>query len=592
VPAGVVWLCGLHLVLLVAHSLVVPTWLGPDEPNHVDLAVGVREDRHYPAYDERHVDPGIRAALERFEFRRHARNLTAGEAPPRDARPTREALRDEGRSLDLGAMGRPGTGNHMAQHPPGYYALLAGLAEGVDVVTPGEGLGPVDREAGTLRWLSLLAAVPLPLVAWWVAREAGLAPGAATAAAVVPLAVPQLTHIAAVVNSDGLLVLVLGVLTGFVVRIARGATGMRTLAAAGLLSGAALLVKALAFVVPVWVLAAWAVGRRRATPPSDRPPTSPAAGSSAAGSSAAWSWLGPVAAYAACTLAVGGWWWIANLVRHGDISPSIEYATRLSDPPPGFRPDLGSWLRTWAPNMMQRYWGEFGWIDVALAGTLVVAATLWVAAGVVLAAGRALRDRRAGGSGPDLPVLGLLLAPTALLAVFVAANGYRLYREAGFAPLVQGRYLFGGLVGLATAVAAGWAALPAVVRGDGRRPAWAPRWTAVGFLVGALALQAVALGAMLDFWWGAPAASRGERLDALVAWSPWPSGLVWTVVALLPVVAGLTLVSLTRGRAGPAERCPAAASVPSVPCRCASSSSEVAPPATPPPPQPRASAPR
>jgi hypothetical protein len=265
-----------------------------------------------------------------------------------------------------------------------------------------------------------------------------------------------------------------------------------------------------------------------------------------------------VTVYAAGTLVVGGWWWVGNVLRYGDIAPSIEYATRLSDPAAGFRPDLGSWLRDWGPNMLQRYWGEFGWIDVGLAGILVVTASLVVAAGTVLAVARALRDRRTvpPAPGPDLPALLLLLAPTLLLTGFVAANGYRLYRNAGFAALVQGRYLFGGLVGLAVVVAAGWAGLPALWRGrrahaagGGRRDDRDPRlvrWTPVVFLLGATVLQVAAVTTMLEFWWGRSRASLGDRLDALAAWSPWPTEVVWTVVVLLPAVATLTLFLLAR----------------------------------------------
>lgn len=664
VPAAVLWLCALHLVLLVGHSLLVPAWLGPDEPNHADLVVALREDRHYPAYDDRDLDPGIRASLERFEFRRHARHLTADEAPPRGGRPSRDDLAEEGESLDLGALGRPGTRNHMSQHPPGYYAALAGLADAVDIVMPGEGLGSVDHELGVLRLLSLLAAVPLPLVAWWVAHQAGLSPRVGLAAAVVPLAVPQLTHIAAVVNSDGLLVLAFGILTGLVLRIARGAVDTLILAVAGLVTGGALFVKAFAFVVPVWVLAAFVVGRRRAVRPkhfAERETTG-------------WhSWAPPVAAYAAASLAAGGWWWVANLVRYGDISPSIEYATRFSDPDPGFRPDLGEWVRNWVPNMMQRYWGEFGWIDVALAGPVVVAATAFVVVGVAVASGRAVRDRRApgrvsegrmnradgvsgadgvrgaggagrgvggasaaGGPQPGLGLvdLALLLAPTGLLVLFVGANGYRLYREAGFGAMVQGRYLFGGLVGLAVVVAAGWSCLSTMLAGadsgrwsrlaastrggsparpsrrlragrlalanrsrghwsvtssigdsaldaegssppsaaapasDAASASYADRsvlaarsgdaagsWVAVWFLVGALVVQVVAVLSMLDFWWGVEDASLSERLDVLVAWSPWPTWVVRAVFVVLPALAALTLGALVRDarRAGPGQ---------------------------------------
>lgn len=548
-PPAVWWLCGLQLLLLVWQSLLVPTWRGPDEPNHADLVIALREGWHYPGYDERSLDPGIRASLALFDFGHDSRNLTAGEARPRTHRLTRGDLTNKGITMDLRVMGRPGTRNHMPQHPPGYYMLVAWLAAGADTVLPGDGFGSVDQEVGALRLLSLLVAVPLPLVAWWVARRAGAGPAGALAAAVVPLAVPQLTHIAAVVNSDALLVLLCGVLTAIVLRVAQGAVDTGTMVVAGLVTGAALFVKALAFVLPVWVLIAFAAGWRR----GDRPMPK-----HLRGADRRWPpWAPPVAAYAGTAVVAGGWWWIRNLVVHGDISPSIEYATRLDTPAAADAPGAIDWGR-WASDVVQRYWGAFGWIDVAVPETAVVVASAVVVVGVALALlpsrRRPVRARRAASAasataaasngssepgrsdaGSPLPpaVVGVLVAPTLLLAAFVAGNTYRLYQPGRVLAMVQGRYLFGGLIGLAVVVAVGWSRL-------GRR------WVPPAFLVAALALQTAAVLAMLRYWWGPPRGSLGDQLAALGAWSPWPAGVVGIVAGLTVGVAGVSVWAVIR----------------------------------------------
>ena len=62
---------------------------------------------------------------------------------------------------------------------------------------PGDGLPSLDREIGLLRLANVLLLVPLPLLAFgpWCARLGG-DDRARLVAAVVPLCVPQLAHVA------------------------------------------------------------------------------------------------------------------------------------------------------------------------------------------------------------------------------------------------------------------------------------------------------------------------------------------------------------------------------------------------------------
>lgn len=522
VPAAVAWLCGLNLLLLVGLSVLTPIWRAPDEPNHADLVVGVRETRAYPAYDGRDVDPGIRASFAYVFFGRRSAHLLADEALPPDERPSREDLRAAGESVDLSAMGRPGVGNHMPQHPPGYYVTMAAVTEVADRILPGKGFGPYDREVAFLRLISLLAAAPLPLVAWWVATVAGASRSTAVAASIVPVGIPQLTHISSAVNSDAASILCFAVATGLLVRVARGERKAPVLVALGAVTGLALFVKGSAVVLPALCVLAVALGlwsARAAAPLLGR-------------EGLLVRFAERMGLVGLLALACGGWWWIANVVRFGEYAPSIEYSTRLAPymtRPAGFEPSFSEWFEAWWFPLVRRYWGEFGWIDFALPRPALTAASYWVVLGLGLLLVGLLRRRSELGAATSL----MLLAPSVSLAVFFGLDSYQFYRIAGFMAGVQGRYLFGGLVGLAVAVAAGWQQI-------------AGRWTPLAFFAAAVVMQVLAVRAMLQFWWGAADASLSERVDAWLAWTPWPRPLTVAVVAALGLALVATAWALVR----------------------------------------------
>lgn len=514
-PPLLVWLLtACHVVLLVFHSVLVPTWRGPDEPKHVDLVVALAEDRVYPAYDQRVMDRGIRRSHSLVRYQEGSRHLRRDEAMPRADRPSRAELKESGQPADVELQGRPDL-NHMAQHPPVYYLYLAAGSLVTDAVFPGMGLGSYDQEVGLMRLLSLLLIVPLPLLAWATARLAHATEPAALAAAVVPLTIPQLTHVGAVVNNDALLVLLMGALTLLAVRFAAGHISRRSVVVAGALTGLALLVKAFAFVVPVWLAVAilWGCRRRGRR------------------------WVPVVAGYLGTAFVAGGWWWLGNLVRHGQLHPSTEYAKRLAEKPAGVDRDLSGWLADWLPNMSERFWGSFGWVEIPLPTPWTTAATALVVAGVAAAVVSRRRPI------PARTAVALML-PTLLLAALVFLSGFRLYRASTVAAMVQGRYLFGGLVGLSVLVAVGLGRLL------GRREPLLP----VLLLVAAAAMQLRAVATLFDAFWGEEGSRIVESLAAAGAWSPWPPwvlmGLtaVGTATAVATGVAALRFAGLGRRR--------------------------------------------
>ncbi|MPZ88544.1 MAG: hypothetical protein GEU81_10810 [Nitriliruptorales bacterium] len=300
---------------------------------------------------------------------------------------------------------------------------------------------------------------------------------ASLVAATAILAVPQFLHIGGAVNNDNLLNLLTALLAVVLVYVALGGTSPRTGIWVGVLLGGALLTKGFALALPPWVAAAYLLGwlrNRRARP------------------------LGFLVA-TGLSAAIGGWWWVRNVIVHGAIQPSVPLLPAV----PGFEPDpVAYWRDLFLPWLLERWWGSFGWIDTPLPRGLVLAASALLAAGVVAALMRPTGGERVG----RLDV-GMLLLPTVLTLPVVGYGAWSLYTLTGQPSGIQGRYLFAGLVGIAVVVAAGYA----------RMLPWLP----------ALALVAAA-------W---------MNIRAVVTWSPW-SGRILAVGGVVRIVFAVATLAV------------------------------------------------
>lgn len=488
-PVAVWLLCVVQLLAALAWSVTVPILRAPDEPAHVDLARHVASGAGYPDPGDKRVSAEMLAAgrVARFSAEPAARpdrdvRFRAGDAIPRRARPSFAAL--------AGSDAPSRVPNQMSQHPPLYYAAAAG------VLALAPETAPYDVQVWLLRALGALIVAPLPWLAWAAARWLVADQRAALAAATMPLTIPMLAHIGAAAGNDGLLAMLGGVFAVGLARLAAGDPTWRTGLVLGLSAGLGLLVKAFALswlvALPVAVVVAVRSGRVR-------PP--PAA------------WCGGLAA--ALAGLVGGWWYVRNLVRFGGVQPTLGPFPEVVD-----GPDVGEWLVLAASRLPLRFWGQFGWVEVALPWPVVWLAT----AGVVVAVVAALAARRApavGFRGPGTALLTPLVATAAVVLIGAA----RLYAVSEAPVGLQGRYLYGGVAGLAVVAGVGSAALA------GR---WA-RWLPVGLLGVATALHLLGGWLSLRHWWGpADPGTPVAALRSLLAWSPVPPSSV----------AGLGLVSV------------------------------------------------
>ena len=500
----VVWLItALHGIVLVLYALLFPPFRGPDEHLHIDLAFAVERDLRYPAFDELRVAQPVLRSLDLVRWAERSKDLLAEEAPPRGGRPSFSELGPWQPGLER---------NQLPQHPPLYYGLMAGGAAASGATAGGPEAPPFDDAVLGLRLLNVLLVLPLPVVAFLAARALGGPPVLGITAALLPLTVPQLSHIGSVVNNDNLLTLLIGALTVLLALVARGRLTWGITMAVGLVAGAALFTKGFALFVPVWILVVFLIGGRRRL----------------------WRAAGRAGVALAIAVAAGGWWWIRNLAVYGTLQPGIKL---LPPAEPGFTPDVLFLARRFAAWLPERFWGWFGWFDVRIPTAVVVVATTVLLAAVAVGILRRRRD----------PTLVALLFPAGALLLLTMRLSYGGYASTGQTPAIQGRYLFPALAGMAAVAAAGMVSV---------RRSWAP-WIPAATLVAAGAMHLVAVRTILPAYWGPPGGDVPSRIEALTAWAPWPPAAVYGMVAA-GVGAGIWLL-VWLGRAALRQHAPEAA---------------------------------
>lgn len=488
IPA-VVWAATAAIALAGAsYSLLIPDVHGPDERGHVDLTYQLSETWSYPSITESYYTEGA-SSIEDMPTPR-----PASMAPDR-----RASLADRGGSTPTDGP------NHIAQHPPLYYGVLAGLLTMAAPLTPGDPVGSAQTTVGLLRLLNVAMVAGVPIVAFLVARRAGSERRLATVAALVPLAVPGFVQIGGVVNNDNLLPVPLGLATLGLVSLLDGDRRSRTALLSGIAFGTAFLVKATAvfFAVPV-ALTVLVVARRSSLAVAAR----------------------LAALLATPVLLMTGWWYGPKLFREGRLMPSIQPELRddLASVPPDLRRDFWPWASRFLDWTTETFVGRAGLLEAELPTPVVVLSVLVFV--VLLTTGTVAVARR---GCPTRTVALVIVSPLLTLYAVQAAKSWPSYNpETNVAGLLHGRYLYGAMVPFAVVVGRGlW------VLAHRRR-----RWLAPGVLGAAVALQTVAAAATLDEFWGeGPGLAWGD-LDALVAWSPWPW---WFTVSIL----GATILALS-----------------------------------------------
>jgi uncharacterized membrane protein len=498
VPAVIWVLVALNGALLSMYALLFPPYTGFDEPQHVDMTLHVLrgETWPWPGPGELPLSRGVAASSNPVYF------------GPLNGHPyTNDPLPDRPRAT-IGQLDRtpkppvPNYPNQMVQHPPAYYGLAALVLKAwpgsVDDM-------PYDQVVGVLRLLSVLLMTPLPLLVWAGVKRLA-APTTAVAAAAFSLGIPGLTRVGANVQNDDLLILATSALLVALARVVTGDLSRRTAVFVGLFTALALFTKGFALVLPVVVLAAYALHRRAGVRPL--------------------TWA----------LGVGGVlgapWYVINVIRFGKIQPEglgpVADAAFRGKATPNVDHPLTGYVQHTSDLLVRRFWGAIGTPDLPglplwLAWSLTIAITVLIIVAMLA---------RRGGRGP----LSVMLMPIPLMLVIVVAGSLHWWRFNGGLPGVQGRYLYPGLLGLLAVVAIG---LTTVLRS---RRALAPL-LAIG---AAFVLQAWALVIILHNYW-VPGHDVVAGAKGVLHWSPWPPAVTALPFVAVVVLTPWALVLCARG---------------------------------------------
>lgn len=509
-------------------SVFTPLAEAPDEPAHLGLVLHVADTGRYPDHDGLAHTAGIFGICQDYATtskwcltpQERAAGIEVRARPREDAPP--KGQRQKWSDDDFGTP-VPDRLNQMPQHPPLYYAAMAAALRVERAVLPTQ--LAVDRELAFLRLLNVFIVLPIPWLAWSLARRLGAGDEVGVLAALVPLCVPQLTHIGATLNNDNLFVVLASVVMALLAGVARGDRSRRTLVLVGLMTGLALLTKGFGIVLLPVVIVAYGIG--------SFPSRSPIGRSARRGRHAWRAGRESLAALAVASV-VAGWWYGAKLVATGRVMPSIEDG-RLNarNRPPTFRPDLAEYVQTTVSRVVEGFWGAFGWRTVLLPTVVSAAATLLGVAAVALAFRRRARAD-ADGATINQARLAILLAPMTLLAVFVVVRSAVIYLQTGRLAFQQGRYLFAGLTSVAVVAAIGARHLL------GRRAVPAA-------ILGAFLMQGLAVAWCLDGWWWTDGAGLAGSFGAVVAWSGWPDPMAITILVLAPVALVVLARAARRG---------------------------------------------
>lgn len=477
--------------VLLLWATLSPPYATVDEPRHANSVIRLVQGGGWPP-------PREAVMLE-------ASAIAAAEAADRVPPAARSAVLDR----DRPESDTPRR-DWMNQHPPTYYAIVAGAVWTADALTPQPQRWDVTLLV--MRVVSaLFTAAAVPFVARSVLLVTGSAPAAVVGASTF-LMIPQLANTHSLVTNDSMITFLGSVLMFACLRAyVRPETLLSSAVLGGGVLGIGLLTKGLMLpavaVLAVFLLLA---GRRAGTGWRSR------------------FWIPLLGG--AIAFVIGGWWWVRNILVHGQIQSSNNRTPRADEPFDGY--STADFVLSVAVRLNRTFWGSIR-SQAAFDGSILVA--MGVAAGLVVVAALVFSRHRF--------LLLLVGVYPALVAALFTTNAFRIYWNSGALAGVQGRYLFSGLTFLALAVGLAWVELR-------RRSGRVPSMVAAG---AAIVAAATAFTAGYRFAFGVRWREEGTTLrDAYLAMvdagplAAWQHLLIVTLTAVAAVsfvVAMLRLVS-------------------------------------------------
>jgi len=519
-----VWLIVvLQAFLTFAMIVLYPAFQEPDEVAHVDYVLAHRHGDWFDGPGERAYQTGVIAARKLVPDSQFRTHVGGGTPPPRSSRKSFDAL-------GAGPLVTPFT-DQMVQHPPLYYALAAGFS----YLLPDFPQHRFDVQILWLRLFSLLLLLPVPVLIFNTARRLTGNENLALVAALMPLSMPSFLRTGASVTNDSVLVLFITVVVALLARVAWGDLSRRTALLVGLAWGGALLTKGFALALPPAIVLAYLVGAREPLRPR-----------------IVQAWPGAVIAGAVGS-AIGGWWWIRNVIVYGVVQPaglgplpdSLRQLALGHDRPGGGEVDFfGNFFRL----LGQRMWGSLGLIDIPtlphlLLRSLSLSWVLLVVAATVLGTGAFGGRVRGGISQWNAGRAITLIVPTVLIMAVMYFGARGTYLRGRQLPGIQARYLLPAVLGVAICVAVSLCVLA------GRFERWLPPI----LLTGAFGFLAASVFRVLDIEMSSANPDRVRRLtDALhflSGWSALPTKLTALLLATTVALAAVSVVAFWVGAA-------------------------------------------
>ncbi|MCY1692886.1 glycosyltransferase family 39 protein [Curtobacterium sp. SL109] len=475
--------------VLLCWAMITPIFQAADELQHVDAVMHL-------ALGYSWSDPGTMHLL--------AATAAAFQDPQQVSGLTWHQLLEQfpGRLQTFTAVPGVSAVNQMSQHPPTSYFIGAGVLRLVAF----ENLR-WDHAVLTLRLLSVILTLPLPLLAWATVRRVTTSPRAAVVGAIAILAIPQIAVIGSSVTNDAPVFLLSGAVTLVVVRVLTGDSRLLMIVLLAVLLGALLWMKGTALpVVPFVAIAVFVgvyhfQGLRRA--------------------------LLRTGLAAIISAGTGAWWWIHNLLLYGTLQPE-GFVSREPKPfPAGQGPDIPTYVATLWNRLSETFWGSPGRTAQFPMSQILIDVGTVLAIGVIVV----FAIRRHQNLMPAL-VLAVLPATFVLIETTKAWLGYQ---EMGVVGGTQGRYYFPALIALITLSAIAWRRLPRT--GTGR----AALATALSVIFGLIALYGISFD-YRTFWENRALAVTSNGLAIFFRDSNAPGAVVLLCAAL--AIAGLTVVVL------------------------------------------------
>ncbi|MBA8816652.1 hypothetical protein FHX48_001725 [Microbacterium halimionae] len=404
-----------------------------DEPRHMNSVLRLMQNGGWPAPKSAPMLEGTALAS------REAGHPTTGDAvSPLPSASERSVITDKNKPSS------PEQIDWMTQHPPAYYAIVAGT-----LTVLGAHDWRWDQLLLGMRLVSAtLAALAVPFVAGSVrritrSRAAGILGGA------LLLAIPQYHHVLSLVTNDALATFLGAALMYIVVRAMTKPKRVLTLAlVGGATLGLALLAKGLLLAaIPLVLVGFLIAGWRAYAQPLRR--------------------LLPAAISMAVAFAIGGWWWLRNIIVFGVLQPSV-FGSGIDEEEPSEEYSLSGFFMRVMERLNETMWGSFRAeldLPVVLTATASIVALLSIVCALVFSRRR-------------LALAVLLLYPLATMGV-ITFHAWEIFWDNGTIRGIQGRYLYGGLTALAVSIGLCW------TMATRRSPSWVRAASAVVLVAGA-----------------------------------------------------------------------------------------------------------